>query len=101
MSERNIDRQTKRLRQNWVYTHTHTYIYIYIYGQKLKIEVIQHGEIIGKESRRSNVSVLINHPQDFRKDDIECYSINDGYLMKDKGGNYINKETEIIQQFNQ
>ena len=41
------------------------YIYIYIYGVKLKSKVIQSEEFNVKESRRYNVSVLIN--QDLEK----------------------------------
>ena len=55
------------------------YIYIYIYiwksiiennltvWRKIEKNIIQSEELIGKESGRYNVSVLINHNQDFRK----------------------------------
>ena len=48
-------------------------IYIYIYmREKLKNKLIQSEGFIVKESRGYNFSVLINHHQDFRKDDIKC-----------------------------
>ena len=40
-------------------------------GEKWKNKVIQREEFIVKESQRYNVSVLITHHQDFRKEDIE------------------------------
>ena len=40
--------------------------------RKLENKVIQSDEFIMKESRRYNVSILISHHQDFRKDVIDC-----------------------------
>ena len=38
------------------------------YGEKLKNKVIQSDEFIVKESRRYNISVLINYQQNFKND---------------------------------
>ena len=35
-------------------------------------KVTENEEFIVKESRRNNISVLIHHHQDFRKDDTDC-----------------------------
>ena len=56
---------------------------IRVYREKLKNKVIQSDGFIVKESRRYNVSALINRwLSGLRKDYIACCYINDGYLMK-------------------
>ena len=40
------------------------------------------GWFLVKESRRYDVSVLINHHQGFKNTDTMCWLINDGCLMK-------------------
>ena len=47
--------------------HVFIYIYIYIYGEKLKNKTIRCEKLNTKESRRSNVSVSINHYQNLFK----------------------------------
>ena len=45
----------------------HVLNHIFMYVEKLKNNVIQREECIFKESRRHDVSVLINHHQGFEK----------------------------------
>ena len=70
--------------------------------ERLKSKIIPSEESIVKESQHHNVSVLINHHQDFRKDDIECYLINN-QIQKQGRKLYIHRKKvyTTIQSMNQ
>ena len=90
----------------YIYIYIYLFIYLFIYlevnngkeshseEKNRKTNGSKSTEFMAKDSRRYNVSFLINHHQDFKDGDIKCWMNKEGCFIKykHKGGHYIYKE---------